>query len=149
MNSKKIIDAIAAERQKYEKNVKELTLQLRVFQLEEQVKKEKAYESRKENLNITGNWLKEKQIIRIGDLVKVTGSRAGPYRQIAAILNDRIVGNVAVLKREKKQDGTYIQFWSTKHFKVTEQGFNKITHIFRSGKFVPVKELMENNHNNH
>lgn len=56
---------------------------------------------------------------------------------------NRAAYKVAIQHREKQLDGTVKYVWSTSALTVTEQGLNKITHIFREGKFVPVKELMQ------
>ena len=142
MSKQQLVDAIALEKKRHQETIEELYSKLRVFELEEQFGAYDKYKKRKEGLDVTGSWLKENQVLRIGDLVRVTGSRSGPYRNIIGITNSGIVGSVATLRREKNVDGTFVSVWRNKGT-VTEQGFNKITAIFRSGKFVPVKELME------
>lgn len=143
MNKKEIQEAIAAEKARHEAVMKDLQSKFRVIQMEEESHNRAAYEERKKLLNATGDWLKKNNILKIGDLIQVTGSKAGKYRSIVGITPYCVIGRVASQKRERQMDGSVKLVWAADVSKVTEQGLNKITHIFRNGKFVHVKDLME------
>ncbi len=143
MNKQQLKDAIAAEKKRHTDVIKDLTSKLRVIELEDEVRARAAYKDRKKLLETTGDWLNKNNILKVGDLVQVTGSKAGKYRVVVGFTYYGIIGKVATQKREKQMDGTIQLVWSTSALKVTEQGLNKITHIFRYGQFVSVKDLME------
>lgn len=143
MNKQQLKDAIAAEKKRHAETMKDLTSKLRVFEMEEAARNRTAYDDRKQLLEKTGEWLNKTQALKVGDLVQVTGSRAGKYRVVKCITSCSIIGMVANERRTKQSDGTYVKHWSASISQVTEQGLNKITHIFRDGKFVPVKDLMQ------
>lgn len=142
MNKQQLKDAIAAEQKRHADVMKDLTSKLRVFELEESARTRKSYEDRKELLEKTGVWLNKSQVLKVGDLVQVTGSRAGKYRQIVAINKWSIVGIVVHQKRTRTPNGPVLS-WVKDVSKVTDQGFNKVTHVFRDGEFIHVKVLME------
>lgn len=142
MNKQEIKAAIEAENKRHEEVINELNSKLRVIQMEEESRSRKTYYDRKELLDRTGAWLFENKIIQIGDIVQVTGSKAGKYREIVACHGWGIIGTVISQYRVKTADGVRLE-WRKYAAKVTEQGYNKITHIYRDNKFVPVKELME------
>lgn len=142
MNKTEIKAAIEAENKRHEEVMKELNSKLRVLQMEEEARSRKSYNDRKELLNRTGQWLFENKIIRVGDIVKVTGSKAGNYREVVACWNWGIAGTVIGQYKVKTDKGIRLE-WRKFASKVTEQGYNKITHIYIDNKFVPVKELME------
>ena len=143
MNKQQIKDAIAAEKKRHAETMKDLTSKLRVFELEDEARNRAAYKDRKQLLEKTGDWLNKAQVLKVGDLVQVTGSRAGKYRVVVGFTYYGIIGKVARQLREKQPNGSIQLVWKTSALKVTEQGLNKITHIFRDGKFIPVKDLME------
>lgn len=140
MNKAELKAAIAEEKQRHAKVIKQLESKLRVIEMEEAAKARGAYAEKKALLEETGVWLKDK--LAVGDWVQVTGSRAGKYRRVVAINAWGIVGNVISERRVRTPEGIELK-WTTDYSKVTEQGFNKITHLRRDGKFVPVKSLME------
>lgn len=140
MNKAELKAAIVEEKKRHAEVLKGLESKLRVIEMEEESRNREAYAKRKALLAETGHWLKDK--LTVGDWVQVTGSRAGTYRRVAAVNAWGIVGNVITPKRVRTPEGIQLR-WSIDHGKVTEQGFNKITHLYRDGKFVPVKELME------
>lgn len=142
MNKSEIKAAIEAENKRHEEAIKELNSKLRVIQMEEESRARKTYYDRKELLERTGEWLADNKIIQIGDIVQVTGSKAGKYREVVACQGWGIVGTVIGQYRVKTADGVRLE-WRKYAAKVTEQGYNKITHVYRDNKFVPVKELME------
>lgn len=143
MNKQELKDAITAEKKRHNDVIKDLTSRLRVFEMEDEARNRAAYKDRKQLLKKTGDWLNAAKVLKVGDLVQVTGSRAGKYRVVAGFTYYGIIGKVAIQRREKQMDGTVKHVWSTSALTVTEQGLNKITHIFRNGEFVPVKELMQ------
>lgn len=143
MNKQQIKEAIEAENKRHADTIKDLTSKLRVFQMEDEARNRAAYKDRKQLLEKTGDWLNKAQVLKVGDLVQVTGSKAGKYRVVVGFTYYGIIGKVASQRREKQPDGLNTLVWKTSALKVTEQGMNKITHIFRDGKFVPVKDLME------
>lgn len=142
MNKSEIKAAIEAENKRHKEVIKELTSKLRVIQMEEEAQSRKTYYERKELLDRTGEWLAENKIIQIGDIVQVTGSKAGKYREVVACQGWGIVGTVIGQYRVRTADGVRLE-WRKHAAKVTEQGYNKITHVYRDNKFVTVKELME------
>lgn len=142
MNRSEIKAAIEAENKRHEEVIKELNSKLRAIQMEEESRARKTYYDRKELLERTGDWLADNKIIQVGDIVQVTGSKAGKYREVVACQGWGIVGNVISQCRVRTADGVQLE-WRKYAAKVTEQGYNKITHIYRDNKFVPVKELME------
>ncbi len=140
MNKAELKAAIEAEKKRHAEIIKGLESKLRVIEMEERSASRKAYTEKKALLEETGEWLEGK--LTVGDLVQVTGSRAGKYRCVVAVNGYGIVGNVIYQKRIRTPEGIKVQ-WAKDVGKVTEQGFNKITHLYRDGKFVPVKELMK------
>lgn len=142
MNKSEIKAAIEAENKRHEEVIKELNSKLRVIQMEEEAQSRKTYYDRKELLERTGKWLAENKIIQVGDIVQVTGSKAGKHREVVACQGWGIIGTVIGQYRVKTADGVRLE-WRKYAAKVTEQGYNKITHVYRDNKFVPVKELME------
>ncbi len=148
MNKQELKDAIAAEKKRHNETIKDLTSKLRVFEMEDARRASAAYADRKKSLEATGEWLAKNRILKVGDLVQVTGSRAGKYRVVAGFTYYGIIGKVAVERKEKQMDGTVKKVWSTSALQVTEQGLNKITHIYRKGAFVPVKDLMNSQDSN-
>lgn len=142
MNKSEIKAAIEAENKRHEEVIKELNSKLRVIQIKERRRTRKTYDDRKELLERTGKWLAENKIIQVGDIVQVTGSKAGKHREVVACQGWGIIGTVIGQYRVKTADGVRLE-WRKYAAKVTEQGYNKITHIYRDNKFVPVKELME------
>lgn len=142
MNKSEIKAAIEAENKRHEEVIKELNSKLRVIQMEEESRARKTYYDRKELLEQTGKWLSENKIIQVGDIVQVTGSKAGKHREVIACQSWGIIGTVVGQYRVKTPEGIRLE-WRKFHGKVTEQGYNKITHIYRCDKFVPIKELFE------
>lgn len=140
MNKVEILAAMQVERARHTALMATLQGQLRLIEMEEESRNRKAYAERKALLEETGHWLKDK--LSVGDWVQVTGSRAGKYRSIVAINGYGIVGSIIYQRRVRTPEGIKVQ-WAKDVAKVTEQGFNKITHLYRDGKFVPVKELMK------
>ncbi len=140
MNKAELKAAIEAEKKRHAEIIKGLESKLRVIEMEESAISRKAYAEKKALLEETGEWLKGK--LAVGDWVQVTGSRAGKYRSIVAINGYGIVGSIIYQRRVRTPEGIKVQ-WAKDVAKVTEQGFNKITHLYRDGKFVPVKELMK------
>lgn len=101
------------------------------------------YEKEKDELEKTGDWLNTNNILQVGDVVKITGSRAGTYRKIISVQYYTIIGNPVNEHKVKNPDGSYTTRWMVVRSCATSQRMDKITHILRSGKFVPVKQLME------
>lgn len=91
-----------------------------------------SYNKRKALLEETGEWLRGR--LNEGDIIKVTGSRAGPYREIVTVCGDYIIGKCVRWDKKHKE-------WKTDH-KTTEQGLSKITAIWRNGEFVKIKDWM-------
>lgn len=143
MNKQELKDAITAEKKRHANVIKDLTSKLHVIEMEDSARAIAAYKVRKDLLNKTGEWLNKDKVLKVGDLVQVTGSRAGKYRVVAGFTYYGIIGKVAVQRKEKQADGTIKEVWSTSINQVTEQGLNKITHIYRKGEFVPVEKLMQ------
>jgi len=140
MTKAEILAAMQVERTRHTAAMASLQGQLRLIEMEEEARSRESYKQRKALLEETGEWLKDKLVV--GDWVQVTGSRAGKYRCVVAVNNYGIIGTVITQRRIRTPEGIKVQ-WVKDLGKVTEQGFNKITHFYRDGKFVPVKELMK------
>jgi hypothetical protein len=140
MTKAEILAAMQVERTRHSAAMATLHGQLRLIEMEEESRNREAYKQRKALLKETGEWVKDK--LAVGDWVQVTGSRAGAYRRVVAINAWGIVGTVIERKRIRTAEGAQLK-WVIDHGKVTEQGFNKITHLYREEQFVPVKELMQ------
>lgn len=143
MNKKQIKEAISTENKRHDAAIKDLYSKLRVIEMQEEAKARTAYQNRKDLLDGTGEWLNKNNILKIGDIVKVIGSRAGAYRRVTAIQYFTIIGQVVNEVRVKKEDGGYSKEWVFSGTKITSQGMNKITHIMRDGVFVHVKDLKD------
>lgn len=140
MTKAEILAAMQVERTRHTAVMASLQGQLRLIEMEEEARSRESYKQRKALLEETGEWLKDKLVV--GDWVQVTGSRAGKYRCVVAVNSYGIIGTVITQRRIRTPEGIKVQ-WVNDLGKVTEQGFNKITHFYRDGKFVPVKELMK------
>ena len=140
MNKAEIKAAIAAENNRHAEVLNELSSKLRVIELEEYSRNRDAYKEKKAFLENSGKWLQDK--IKVGDWVQVTGSRAGKYREVIAVNFGSIIGAVLNERRSRTPNGIKTQ-WKKSAITVTEQGMNKITHVYRDNKFVSVKQLME------
>lgn len=140
MNKTELKVAIAAENNRHAEVLKDLQAKLRAIEFEESARSKDAYKERKAFLEESGEWLQDK--IKVGDWVQVTGSRAGKYREVIAVNFGAIIGAVLNERRVRTPEGIKTE-WRKSALTVTEQGMNKITHIYKDGKFVPVKELMQ------
>lgn len=141
--AKEITEDIA----RHEAQLAKLRSELSIAQSRERKSGAESYAKRKAMLKSTGDWLYKHNVLCVGDIVKVTGSRAGSHRRVVALTYYGIVGNVMYQQRIKQEDGTYALKWTISASSVTEQGLNKITHILRGNEFVPVKILMEESEN--
>jgi hypothetical protein len=140
MNKSEIKNAIVAEKKRHADAMKYLESKLRSIEYDERVNRSKAYEKKKELLDETGKWLQDK--LKVGDWIQVTESRAGKWREVLAITNGVVIGAVLNFRRVRTPEGVKVNLEkSLSH--VTEQGMNKITHVYRDGKFVAVKDLMK------
>lgn len=142
MNKSELKAAIAAENKRHAEVLKELESKLRVIEMEEEARSRQSYYNRKELLETTGEWLSKNKIIQVGDIVEVIGSKAGKHREVVTCQRWCIIGTVIGQYRVKTPEGIKLE-WRKDHGKVTEQGYNKITKIMRDGKFISVKDLME------
>ena len=140
MNKSEIKNAIAAEKKRHADAMKYLESKLKAIVNYENEARLKAYKQRKAMLENGGNWLQDK--IKVGDIVQVTGSKAGQFREVIAVDKGFIVGVVIFQRKIRTTDGVKID-WGKNISKVTEHGMNKITHLYRDGNFVRVKDLME------
>ena len=142
MNKAELNAAIAAENKRHAEVLKDLRAKLRVIEFEESVRIKDVYKERKAFLEESGEWLSKNKIIQVGDIVEVIGSKAGKHREVVASECWGIIGTVISQYRVKTPEGIKLE-WRKDHDKVTEQGYNKITKIMRDGKFISVKDLME------
>jgi hypothetical protein len=142
MNKAELKAAIAAENKRHAEVLKDLQAKLRVIEFEESARSKDAYKERKASLEESGEWLAKNKIIQVGDIVEVIGSKAGKHREVVTCQRWGIIGTVIGQYRVKTPEGIKLE-WRKDHGKVTEQGYNKITKIMRDGKFISVKDLME------
>jgi len=143
MNKTELKAAIAAENKRHSEAMKYLESKLRSIEYDERVNRSKAYEKKKELLDETGKWLQDK--LKVGDWIQITGSRAGKYREVLAITNGVVIGAVLNERRTRTSEGVKSKLEKSVS-QVTEQGLNKVLRIYRDGKFVLVKELMQQTH---
>lgn len=103
-------------------------------------KRSKAYNNKKEKLQESANWVKRN--LKVGDIVKVIGSRSGLYRKVLVLNQYDIIGLCLTFKNKTFIDDSQMQ--------ITNQGYNKITHIFdeKTNKFISVFDLMEKDNGN-
>lgn len=139
MNKKQILEAMEAQEYLHKKAMGDLRFKLKILEHEESEKSQEAYAARKDLLDNTGDWLVVNQILKVGDIIQVTGSRAGKYRKITAIQGNHVIGNVVRLGKAFSEQGVS---WMVEVDKVTTQGMNKVTHIFLNGSLCAVKDLM-------
>jgi hypothetical protein len=142
MNKQRVNAEIKAEYERHYQALKDLRAKQSDIRLRDQRSNQDRYKARKDLLDKTGRWLQENAILKVGDIIQVTGSRAGKYRTIIEFTSNGVIGNVSSLRRVKKPNGSFIRMWKTNSLGVTEQGMNKITHILREDKFIPIKDLM-------
>jgi hypothetical protein len=140
MNKSEIKNAIVAEKKRHAEAMKYLESKLRSIEYDERVNRSKAYEKKKELLDKTGKWLQDK--LKVGDWIQITGSRAGNYREVIAVTNGVVIGAVLNLRKVRTSEGVKVKFEKSIS-QVTEQGLNKVVRVYRDGKFVAVKYLME------
>ncbi len=143
MNKQQIKQAINAENKRHSDAIRELNDKLWAIERDEAYKSRAAYQKRKDLLDDTGEWLNKNKIIQVGDIVKVTGSRAGAYRKVTQLQYFCIIGQVARESVVKNPDGTRSRTWIFSASTVTSHMMNKVTHILRDGVFVAVKDLMQ------
>lgn len=96
-----------------------------------------------EELEKTGDWLHKNNILKVGDIVKITGSRTWKISKIISFQHYNITGNPAYEHEVKNPDGSYTIRWMVVRSCATSHGMDKITHILRGDNYVSVKELME------
>ena len=99
------------------------------------------YEARKESLTACGEWLWESKYLKVGDIIKVTGSRAGPIRKIISIGYYDVVGEVGKLEKHTSVGGPSYS-WRTNHSKVTTHYMSKVTHIWHYDSWMKLSDVM-------
>ena len=77
------------------------------------------------------------RILEPGDYVKVTGSRASPYREIKEINQYHLIGATCTFN---KRTGSIAK---VNAYDIITCGTNKITAVLRNGKWVTAKEILE------
>lgn len=77
------------------------------------------------------------KILKPGDYVKVTGSRASPYREIKEINQYHLIGATCTFN---KRTGSIAK---VNAYDIITCGTNKITAVLRNGKWVTAKEILE------
>lgn len=76
------------------------------------------------------------KILKPGDYVKVTGTRASPYREIKEINEYELIGATCTFN---KRTGSIAKVSA---YNIITCGTNKITAVLRDGKWVTVKEIL-------
>lgn len=77
------------------------------------------------------------RILKPGDYVKVTGTRASPYREIKEINKYHLIGATCTFN---KRTGSIAK---VNAYDIITCGTNKITAVLRNGKWVTAKEILE------
>lgn len=139
MNTKK---KIKEDIRKLEEKLKALKSDLASVEANTSKKNSDRYERKKLILASTGDWLYANRVLKEGDIIKITGSRAGRYRRVVSLRFYQVIGAVAHPHRARLPNGTFISEWSASST-ITTQGMNKVTHIFRDGKFIKIVDLMK------
>lgn len=139
MNKAELKAAIAEEKKRHAEVIKGLESKLRVIEMEESARSRDAYAKKKAMLEKSGEWLQTR--LKPGDWVQVTGSRAGKYREVIAVNYGAIIGAVLHQQRVRTPEGIKTVMRKSA-LRVTEQGLNKITHVYRNGEFIGVDVLM-------
>lgn len=77
------------------------------------------------------------KMLKPGDYVKVTGTRASPYREIKEINQYHLIGATCTFN---KRTGSIAK---VNAYDIITCGTNKITAVLRNGKWVTAKEILE------
>lgn len=130
MNKKEILSEIEKTKQRLEELYVMFVQQSRV----ERTSNSGAYHKKKKLLDEASElW---KQTLEPGDIVKVTGSRAGSYRRVKEIDNYGLIGSVVIIRNGKVQrDDSY---------NIITCGLNKITaKLKEDGTWQTYRDLLE------
>jgi hypothetical protein len=135
MRSKKEIQAeIAMTKAKLELLYEEL----RTAQMKLERDNRNSYQTRKAMLEETAVLFAK--LLKPGDFVKVTGSRASPYRKIAKLYGSSFVGAVCRFSKTNAVSVDETDFITC--------GLNKITAVFLNDKWMSAKEFLDNSVDN-
>lgn len=125
---KKARDNALEAYKKAEKEYLNLAQQLRS---EQSRKNASAYQREKALDKRRGEWVKEN--LKIGDIIKVKGSRIKYPREVVQINRYDIVVQTVNISKTGEIKRTYT---------TTEHIFEKVTHIFKDNNFIPIKDLL-------
>jgi hypothetical protein len=122
-------------------DIEQLNNQLKILQRELENIKAKSrnassdsYKKRKEMLDSAADIFAK--ILKPGDFVKVTGSRAGSFREVQEISSSTLIGATCNFSN-RTQSITRVN-----KFDIITCGTNKITAVLRDGKWVTAREIL-------
>lgn len=135
-----------------EANLVDLREELRNWERKESRAKSDAYRKRKALLDQTAPIFEE--MVEVGDLIEVTGSRAGKWRRVVKLIKGRtygdkwhcgtVFGHSVYTKKVRKPDGTVVPQMAEDVTKITDHGTNKIVAVYKGGRWIYAKELVDN-----
>lgn len=129
----KTVEEVSDRLKELEKELKYLYHVKYELSLKKTKKNRSDYQKKKELLN-EGSKL-YRNMLKLGDRVKITGARSGKYRVVKEVMSNSFFGMVVP---EKNQ---YIET-----FDIRECGLNKITHWKHpeTGEWISTKRMLEN-----
>jgi len=114
--------------------IKALTVELESVCEKKRYASSSNYERRKATLEEAATVFAK--MLKPGDYVKVTGTRASPYREIKEINESRMIGATCTFN---KRTGSIAK---VNDYNIITCGTNKIIAVLRSGKWVTAKEIL-------
>jgi hypothetical protein len=149
-NKAQILKDIAAT----EAELVDLREELRNWERKQSRKKSDTYKNRKAMLEKSAPLMED--LVEVGDLIEVTGSRAGKWRRVVKLTKGRewrpgkwscgtVHGHVVYNKRQRTFDeqGGWENVTVEDTTKITDHGTNKIVAVKKNGKWIKAKDLVE------
>jgi restriction endonuclease S subunit len=136
------------EIQKRLKEIEKEEAQLRkeLSQLEREKRKSRSdsYKKKKELLTKSAPLFME--ILEVGDVVEVTGSRAGKYRRVVKIQNGPYGGRIwgyVIYQKRSKVDGKWVLKFVEDTTKITDHMATKILAVKKEDGWITAKEIVD------
>jgi hypothetical protein len=114
--------------------MKELQLELSNVNFAKRYQNSSSYEKRKDLLEKTAVIFAD--TLKPGDFVKVTGTRASPYRQVKEINQYQLIGATCTYN---KRAGSIARI---NEYEIITCGANKIIAVLQNGKWITAKEIL-------
>lgn len=128
------VKEILAEIEETNARLKSLYSELSLAKSKKSDASSNSYEKRKAMLEEAASVFVK--ILKPGDYVKVTGSRASPYREVKEINQYELIGATCTFN---KRTGSITRVGK---YDIITCGTNKITAVLRDGKWVTAKEIL-------